>query len=105
MGYTYVWEFEVVAGQAAEFERHYGPGGTWAMLFARADGYVETLLLKDRAAPGRYVTVDRWRDEAAYRAFRSAFSAEYGQLDRECERLTTGERRLGEFVECPGDAC
>lgn len=104
MGYTYVWEFEVEAGLAAEFERHYGPGGTWAALFARADGYVETLLLKDRAAPGRYVTVDRWRDEAAYRAFRTAFSAEYEQLDRECERLTIGERRLGEFGECPREA-
>jgi heme-degrading monooxygenase HmoA len=101
--YTYVWEFEVSPDLATDFEQHYGPTGTWAQLFRRSPDYLETLLLKDNAVPGRYLTVDRWRSENAYLAFKSAFAAQYAQLDNECERLTAGERSLGEFSELPPD--
>ena len=97
--YTYVWEFQVLSGCEAEFEQHYGPNGTWARLFAQATGYIETLLLKDSANAGRYLTVDRWIDEDAYRAFRSANSRQYEQLDQQCAKLTTAENLVGEFAE------
>ena len=99
MSYAYVWEFHVVLDLQSEFEQHYGPGGSWAQLFTRSAGYIETLLLKDRSTVDRYVTVDRWRDEEAFQAFRSSFSEQYEQLDRECERLTVGEQLLGLFTE------
>ena len=100
MSYAYVWEFHVPLDLQSEFEQHYGPGGTWAQLFKSSEGYIETLLLKDKSAASRYVTVDRWRDEEAFQAFRSSFSQQYEQLDRECERLTVGEQLVGEFAEC-----
>lgn len=99
MSYVCLWEFHVAPAMQPEFERHYGPDGTWVQLFRRSSGYLETLLLKDHSAPERYVTVDRWRDEAAFRAFRSAFSAPYERLDHECGRLTAGEHWLGAFTE------
>jgi heme-degrading monooxygenase HmoA len=68
-------------------------------LFRRADGYLDTRLLRDRATPGRYVTMDRWEDEAAYRAFRVRLAAEHDAIDRECEALTIEERALGEYEE------
>ena len=95
-----MWEFHVPPELQSEFEQHYGPGGTWAQLFRGSAGYIETFLLKDRSTVGRYVTVDRWRDEEAFQAFRSSFSQQYDQLDRECERLTVGEQMLGAFTEC-----
>lgn len=98
-GYAYVWEFRVPPGLQAEFERYYGPSGAWAQLFRRSTGYLGTLLLKDASSPGRYVTVDRWRDEQSFQAFRSAYSRQYDQLDGECERLTEGEQLLGVFSE------
>jgi hypothetical protein len=97
--YTYLWEFDVPPESVAEFERHYGPAGTWAQLFARATGYLGTALLMDPQAPGRYLTVDRWQNERGYLDFRSEFAAQYAELDRDCERLTTGERSLGAFIE------
>ena len=100
--YTCVWEFQVLSGREAEFEQHYGPNGTWAGLFAQAAGYVETVLLKDAANAGRYLTVDRWVDEAAYRAFRSAYSRQYEQLDQQCAKLTTAENLIGLFEELGG---
>jgi catechol 2,3-dioxygenase-like lactoylglutathione lyase family enzyme len=66
-------------------------------LFRRSPGYIETLLLKDRSQPQRYLTIDRWRNEAAWLAFQSDFAQDYAQLDRECESLTEHEASMGSF--------
>jgi heme-degrading monooxygenase HmoA len=93
-----VWEFRVKPGAAAEFERHYGPAGTWVSLFRKAAGYHETLLLCDGADPLRYVTIDTWNDERAHRAFSESHAAEYAALDAACAALTTEERLIGRFA-------
>ena len=83
------------------FVRVYGPGGDWAALFAQAPGFLSMTLLADPETPGRFVTLDRWRDEAAFRAFRAdpALVAAYDALDRKSEAWTTRETRLGAFTE------
>jgi heme-degrading monooxygenase HmoA len=96
-GYAYIWEFRVLPDLQEEFEQHYGPDGSWARLFGCATGYLETLLLKDTSVAGRYVTVDRWRDEESFRAFRSTCARQYEELDSACERLTASEHLLGVF--------
>lgn len=98
MGYATLWEFVVAPAKQAEFEAHYGPDGTWARLFRRAPGYVGSELLRDRADPLRYLTIDRWESREDWQAFRSAHSADYERLDREFERLTTREAPLGEYA-------
>ena len=97
--YAYLWEFHVDADRREEFERHYGPNGTWVALFRRSPGYIETLLLRDATGPLRYITIDRWESEAAYRSFRARFSDEYAELDRRCEHLATKEIPLGHYDE------
>ena len=61
-GFVVAWEFHVPAEAVAAFVHAYGPAGPWVALFRRADGFVETQLLADRAEAGRFVTLDRWRD-------------------------------------------
>jgi heme-degrading monooxygenase HmoA len=97
--YCYLWEFRVAPEARAEFERHYGADGSWSQLFRRAEGYLGTHLLQDRADPGRFLTLDRWRSDADHRAFRTAFAQEYAALDRLCEALTLSETALGEYRE------
>lgn len=97
--YVYLWEFFVRADRQAEFERHYGPEGPWVKLFQRAPGYIESRLLQDRSQPLRYVTIDRWESSETYRAFRTAYSREYDELDRLCEGFTTHETSVGEFSD------
>jgi len=97
--YVSLWEFRVQPGAEEEFERHYGPNGSWAALFVKSPGYLETLLLRDSSDRLRYLTVDRWRSQKDYRQFRSRFAREYNELDRRCEALTTHEAALGEFTE------
>jgi heme-degrading monooxygenase HmoA len=97
--YTCLWEFRVATARRAEFARVYGPRGDWAALFHRASGYLGTLLLHDVADPERFVTIDRWRSEADFRAFKATFAHEYADLDVRCEHLTLAESPLGSFEE------
>lgn len=93
--YSYIWEYEVPPEAEAEFLTRYAPDGSWVRLFRRAPGYIGTDLYRDRDRPERFVTVDHWRSEAAFREFRERFAAEFEALDRECARLTRREAALG----------
>jgi heme-degrading monooxygenase HmoA len=99
VSFTSVWEFEVAAGQRAEFVRRYGPEGDWVALFRRAPGYVDTRLLADRTSRTRFLTLDRWRSPEDYEAFQAQHRADYDALDRKCEGLTVREAHLGSFSE------
>jgi heme-degrading monooxygenase HmoA len=90
-----VWTYEVPAESRAAFEAAYGPNGSWALLFARAPGFVGVELLHDGG--GRYATLDRWRDEAAFAAFKADHQAAYDALDTQCAALTASEHKLGAF--------
>ena len=94
MTFTTVWKFAVRYEARAEFERVYGAAGAWTLLFRQAHGYLGTELYRSVAVPGEYVTVDRWIDEAAYRAFRDEYAAEYDAIDRQCEALTVAEEKI-----------
>ena len=89
-----VWRF--TTNDPEEFERHYGPEGTWAQLFRRSAEYVRTDLLTDGSA---YVTLDWWTSRAAYHAFRRDHAEDYARVDRQCEALTLTEEDLGRFEE------
>ncbi len=101
---AHVWEYHVAPDADAAFREHYGPEGTWVRLFRRSAGHLETLLLADEAAPGRYVTIDLWESTAHYARFRERFAAEYEALDRQCAALTTREVSLGVFAGVPDAA-
>jgi hypothetical protein len=91
------WEFRVAHEQRARFEELYRGDGEWARLFARSSEFRGTMLWRDPDNPGRYVTVDTWRDAGAFARFHEAFAAEYHALDARCEALTESEIRLGGF--------
>jgi quinol monooxygenase YgiN len=98
-GHSYVWEFQVMPEAEDEFRRLYGADGPWVELFRRAPGYVGSLLLEDRETPGRYLTIDRWQNEAAFFAFKEQFAQEYADLDLYCEAITSRETQLGTFID------
>src|SRR5262249_3167958 len=75
-GYIYAWEFLAAPGKIAEFRRVYGGQGDWVKLFRRSAGYIRSELYQDQANPQRFITVDHWESEAAWRAFREKFRHE-----------------------------
>jgi heme-degrading monooxygenase HmoA len=95
--YMYIWEFHVRPGREAEFVEAYGPGGPWVQLFRCAPGYLRSELYHDRVNPNRFLTLDYWESEAAWRAFRLQFATEYQAIDARCEGLTASESEIGRF--------
>jgi heme-degrading monooxygenase HmoA len=95
--YVRVWQYDVPAGRVGDFVAAYGPEGDWVRLFRRGEGFLGTELYADVAAEGRFLTVDRWSDEPAWRTFLDDRRDDYEALDRRLETLGADERRL---VEC-----
>ena len=95
--YLIIWEFRVLAGMEARFEKAYEPRGDWARFFARDEGYVRTELNHDLKDGRRYVTLDFWVSREAYENFRQQHAAEYGALDQKFEELTEKELEIGKF--------
>ena len=98
VAFIYVWVYRVVPGNVDEFIELYGPDGAWVRLFRQAPGYLDTSLYRDRNDVYRYLTVDRWESEEAFREFRMNFATEFDRLDNDGERLTLEEKHLGDFV-------
>jgi heme-degrading monooxygenase HmoA len=96
--FVIVWQFDVTEDHMDAFEADYGAQGSWAALFARSPEYLGTELLKDAYVPGRYLTVDRWNNEDAFRAFRKEHDSDYEALDRGCDSVTASETRIGAFT-------
>ena len=86
-----VWEYEVVAARAAEFERLYGSAGAWAQLFARSAGHLSTELYRGVDRPARYLTVDRFSDTDSWHQFLHEHGDDYAELDSRCAQLTTSQ--------------
>ena len=89
-----VWEYEVPETSRAEFERTYGAAGDWVQLFLSSDGFRGTELFVSLSDPGRYLTVDRFTDEGAWRAFLTEHRDAYARLDAASKGLTTDECEL-----------
>jgi hypothetical protein len=89
-----VWEYEVVPGREAEFERLYGPAGAWARLFARSAGHVSTELYRAVDRPARYLTVDLFADDGSWRRFLDEHGAGYAELDSRCAALTVSQAEI-----------
>ena len=95
--YVYIWRYEVRPERVDDFLEHYLPGGTWSRLFANGDGYLDTQLLRARDAANVFITIDRWRDAAAFERFRQEYASDFERIDRRCEEMTVAEEEIGRF--------
>jgi heme-degrading monooxygenase HmoA len=96
--FVVVWQFEIAEVKISAFEAAYGPEGSWAQLFRSSPNYLGTELLRDAYVPGSYLTIDRWKSEEDFRAFRKVHDQDYEVLDRACDALTSRETRIGAYT-------
>ena len=94
--YVRVWEYQVPAEHVEAFVAAYGADGDWARLFRRGRGYGGTDLYRAADGSARFLTVDRWDDEAAWAGFVARWRTESGALGAELAGLTSANRVLVE---------
>ena len=97
--YVAVWKFVVRQEHLDRFRHHYGPEGSWVELFRSSPAYIRTELLQDDQNPAHFLTLDYWQTKDEYVQFRSDSREAYENLDREFERLTVSEERIGDFTQ------
>ena len=90
--YIRVWEYEVAADHTDAFVAAYGAEGEWGQLFRAGRGYVGTELYRSADDEARFVTVDRWTDEEAWREFLEASRETYDRLDKVLAHLSASQR-------------
>jgi heme-degrading monooxygenase HmoA len=98
--YVILWKFEVDPEKVDAFVAAYNSEGVWAQLFAQAEGYLGTELLRsvDSDSRAQFVTIDRWQSSAHFDRFRTQFDTLYRTLDTQCDGMTLKESKLGTFV-------
>lgn len=89
-----VWRYDVPTDVREEFEREYGPDGSWARLFAASPGFIATTLYVEVGSPTSYLTVDRFADDKAWRLFRAEHNIAYQELGERLRHLTVGQEDL-----------
>ena len=94
-----LWSFTVAAQREQEFVRAYGPAGDWARLFAEAEGYRGTRLLRELSGLRRYLTEDTWETAEDFDRFTAAHRLRYDELDARCQALTSDESLIGIFED------
>jgi heme-degrading monooxygenase HmoA len=99
MAHHRIWKFRPPAAREREFAVAYGDRGRWVELFANANGYRGTALLRPLEAGGWWMTIDRWDSQADFEAFQRDFGAEYRALDGELEGLAGDEEFVGAFED------
>jgi heme-degrading monooxygenase HmoA len=97
MAYVVVWEFKVRPRMRKRFEKSYGSHGPWVRLFRQNAAFIRTEVIQDVQDGSRYLTVDFWKSEAAYEAFRKKRKEDYQRIDAVCEQMTEAEREVGRF--------
>ena len=101
-GFVVIWEFKVRAGEGKRFESEYGHDGVWAQFFRQDEAYFGTELIRNLKAEHTYLTLDFWKSQEAYEAFRARHAAEYRTIDAECETMTENEREVGRYSRAAG---
>jgi heme-degrading monooxygenase HmoA len=98
--YVIFWEFFVRPEKVYAFIAAYKSDGAWAQLFAQADGYLGTELLRstDGDDGTQFLTIDRWKTAEHFARFHAEFEPHYRTLDTQCAGFTLKESKLGTFI-------
>jgi heme-degrading monooxygenase HmoA len=91
--FAIIWQYAVPVDRVTDFVRAYSSDGDWAQLFRAAPGYAGTELI--RCDDGRFMTIDRWQNKAAFEQFLVRHRDEYDALDARLAAFTSNELLVG----------
>jgi quinol monooxygenase YgiN len=92
-----VWQFEIDADKAVEFERLYGADGEWTKLSRRSRSFLGSSFLKDLAREDRYLLVEYWSEMVVYERHLAAYESAVKDLERQRDCCVRRIEPLGVF--------
>jgi hypothetical protein len=93
-----VWQFDIRAGVANEFEHLFGADGPWTKLSRRSRSYLGSSFLRDFGSETRYLLVEYWGEMVVYEKHLVDFDIELKKLEKERERLVDRMETVGVFT-------
>ena len=91
--------FKVVAGRESEFEKIYGPEGSWQQVLRNAEGFLRTELQYESVVERRYSGFDHWRSHKDFEVFREQQQSRLDEFQQHVaeQGLIENEVLLGAF--------
>lgn len=92
-----VWQFDVRAGAAEEFERLYGADGAWTKLSRRSRSFLGSSFLRDMGSETRYLLVEYWGEMVVYEKHLASVEQELKELEERRGQLMERMETVGVF--------
>ena len=93
-----VWQVDIRADRAGEFEQLYGAGGEWTKLSRRSRSFLGSSFLRDLASDTRYMIVEYWSEMVVYERHLAEFGREVKRLEQRRQELVEKVHPLGVFT-------
>jgi hypothetical protein len=93
-----VWQFDIRAEAANDFEHLYGADGPWTKLSRRSRSFLGSSFLKDFGSETRYLLVEYWGEMVVYEKHMADFGDELKELEEQRQRLVERMETVGVFT-------
>ena len=93
-----VWQVDIRAGVAEEFEHLYGADGAWTKLSRRSRSFLGSSFLRDMGTETRYLLIEYWGEMVVYEKHLADFGDEVAELEQQRERLIDRMETIGVFT-------
>jgi hypothetical protein len=93
-----VWQVDVRAGKASEFEEFYGAGGDWNKVNRQSRSYLGSSFLRDQTLASRYLVIEYWSEMLVYEEHKKYRSDETARIDARRSELVAFVEPMGIFT-------
>ena len=93
-----VWQFEIRAEAAKEFEHLYGADGAWTKLSRRSRSFLGSSFLRDIGSETRYLVVEYWGEMVVYEKHQENFTVQLKELEQQRALLVDRMETVGVFT-------
>lgn len=93
-----VWQFDIRAEAANDFEHLYGADGLWTKLSRRSRSFLGSSFLRGIGSETRYLLVEYWGEMVVYEKHLADFSDELKALEQQRARLVERMETVGVFT-------
>lgn len=93
-----VWQIDIRAGVAEEFESLYGADGAWTKLSRRSRSFLGSSFLRDIGSETRYMLVEYWGEMVVYEKHLADLGDKVQALEQQREKLVERMETIGVFT-------